>query len=103
MTRLKNKDKSIATVSLMFAGILIGLFIILNNTKHQENQSMDVLHELLPPRPKVPSAGNSFDELITIWKVQQRIHELMGKDNLSNEDSLEIKNIDKHLNQLLHD
>ena len=103
MTRLKNKDKSIATVSLMFAGILIGLFIILNNTKHQENQSMDVLHELLPPRPKVPKVGNSFDELITIWKVQQRIHELMGKDNLSNEDSLEIKNIDKHLNQLLHD
>ena len=70
MTRLKNKDKSIATVSLMFAGILIGLFIILNKTNHQENQSMDVLHEWIPHRPKVSRAGNSFDELITIWKAQ---------------------------------
>ncbi len=103
MTRLKNKGKSIATVIIMFAGILIGLFIILNKTNHQENQSLDVLHELIPPRPKVSRAGNSFDELITIWKVQQRIRKLMGKDSLSNEDSLEIKNIDKQLNQLIHD
>ena len=103
MTRLKNKGKSIATVIIMFAGILIGLFIILNNINHQENQSMDVLHELMPPRPKVSGAGNSFDELITIWKAQQRIRELMGKVSLSQEDSLEIKNIDKQLNQLIHD
>ena len=87
----------------MFTGILIGLFIILNKTNHQENQSMDVLHEWIPHRPKVSTTGNSFDELITIWKAQQRIHELMGKDSLSKEDSLEIKNIDKQLNQLIHD
>ena len=103
MNRLKNKGKSIATVILMFAGILIGLFIILNKTNHQENQSMDVLHECILPKPKISKAGNSFDELMTIWKAQRRIHELMGKDNLSKEDSLEIKNIDKQLTQLIHD
>jgi hypothetical protein len=103
MTRLKNKGKSIATASLMFAGIMIGLFIILNKTKHQKYQSMDVLHELEFPTPKISKAGDSFDALITIWKAQQRIHELMGKDSLSNGDSLEIKNIDKQLNQLIHD
>ena len=87
----------------MFAGILIGLFIILNKANHQKNQSMDVLHELIPSRPNVSGAGNSFDELITIWKAQRRIHELMGKDSLNKEDSLEIKNIDTQLNQLIHD
>lgn len=91
------------TVIMMFTGILIGLFIIMNKTNHQENQSVDVLNELIPLRTKVSRAGYSFDELITIWKAQQRIREFMGKDSLSNEDSLEIKNIDKKLNQVLHD
>ena len=88
----------------MFAGILIGLFIILNKTIYQENQSIEALQELISPKPGISmNKRNSLKDLITLWKAKQRIYALMNNDSLSKQDSIEIKAIDQQLNQLLHD
>ena len=79
-----------ATVILMFAGILIGLFIILNKTIYQENQSIETLHELISPKPGISmNKRNSLKDLITVWKAKQRIYALMNNDSLSKQDSIE--------------
>lgn len=88
----------------MFVGILIGLFIILNQYRSQQNKSIEALHELISPKPEISmNKRNSLKDLITVWKAKRRIYALMNKDSLSKRDSLEIKAIDQQLNQLIHD
>ena len=103
MNRLKNKGKSIATVIIMFAGILIGLIVIFNKT--QDNSKPTTFHEFVAKSPGISmhKYSHSIKEFAIVFKAKRRIYELMKKDRLSKQDSIEIKAIDQQLNQLLHD
>ena len=90
-------------MTLMFAGILIGLIVIF--TKFQKESKPTTFHEFIPKNPGISmhKYGSSIKEFAIVFKAKRRIYELMHKDRLSKQDSIEIKAIDQHLNQLLHD
>ena len=90
-------------MTLMFAGILIGLIVIFNKT--QDNSKPTTFHEFVAKSPSISmhKYGSSIKEFAIVWKAKRRIYKLMQKDRLNKQDSIEIKAIDQQLNQLLHD
>ena len=90
-------------MALMFAGILIGLIVIFN--KSQMISKPTAFHEFVPKSPGVfiHKYGSSIKEFAIAFNAKRRIYELMQKDSLNKQDSIEIKAIDQQLNQLLHD
>ena len=90
-------------MTLMFAGILIGLIVIF--TKIQKESKPTTFHKFIPKSPGISmhKYGSSIKEFAIVFKAKRRIYELMKKDRLSKQDSIEIKAIDQQLNQLLHD
>ena len=86
---------------IMFAGMLIGLVVLLTKTAKPMEPIRQSIREFMPSTA-VPER-KSIQDLLIAWKTGQRLQVLMQKHRLSKQDSLEIKSIDQQLNQLLHD
>lgn len=88
-------------VALMFVGILIGILVLTNSVV--QNSTCDVLPDFDIPKLNKTSVYDSWDKFRSLTEIKIRLTELMYQDSLSISDSVEIKEIDVRLNQLLHD
>jgi len=87
----------------MFSGILIGLIILLIKAGKQVHSTYKILKDIPRIETSFQKKGYPLQELVIVIKAKRRIYNLMIKDTLTSKDSLEIKAIDRQLNQLLHD
>ena len=97
------KLKSKLSIVIMFSGILIGLVILLIKSGQQVHSTFQTLKEFPRPEISFQKKGHPLQELVTVLKAKHRIYQLMKKDTITGQDSLDIKAIDQQLNQLLHD
>ena len=95
--------KPILTVIIMFVGMLLGLIILITVPNKKTERNPIHLFELPTPKVSLQKGKSSVLQLILALKSKRRIDQLMLKDSLSATDSIEIRSIDQHLNQLLHD
>ena len=95
--------KPIRTVIIMFVGMLLGLIILITLPNKNKEKYPIHLFELPTPEVSLQKGKSTVLQLILALKSKRRIDQLMLKDSLSAADSIEIRSIDQHLNQLLHD
>lgn len=97
----KPKLKPLLTILFMFSGMLVGLIVFIAIPKGRKNTHQQF--EVAMPEISTQRAKHSIIQLMQALKSKSRIYQLMEKDSLTSQDTLEIKTIDKQINQLLHD
>ena len=98
-----NHTKALLTVIIMFIGMLLGLIILITLPNKKTEGNPIHLFELPKPNISIQHGKSSVLQLIQALKSKRRMDQLMRKDSLNAADSIEIRSIDQHLNQLLHD
>ena len=88
---------------LMGTGILLGAMVLFLLPAKTHNHSIRELIEEYRPQVSMTGTKDHLIALFKVFKSKNRIEHLMQKDTLTTEDTLEIKQIDKYINRLLHD
>ena len=97
------KIKKLSTIILMGVGIFTGTMILILTSTNQQDQSVGALIEEHHPEKSITSGVHQLKGLIRAFQSQSSLEQMMQKDALTTEDSLEIEQIDQQINQLFHD
>jgi hypothetical protein len=97
------KKKPGLYILLMFAGILTGIVVLTSKIVKTPHTGTLRKTEFSMPDIRKTGISSAWEKLSALADMKIRLTDLMRRDSLSSSDSLEIKEIDRQLNQMLRD
>ena len=98
-----SRIKRITIIMLMGSGILVGTIVIRILPDNHQLAPFELIKKAGQPTRYLQKGKHRIEDVLGVFAAKQRLMHLMRKDTLTWADSLEIKTIDHHLNQLIHD